>query len=714
MPAVRSREIQPAKAKQLLKSFCLIIANEQLDGAPGRPTFQQLERAAAAVEQSRGSWPRATAARWDDYVLAQTAQAEQWQASVLGQNQMALRGRENQRAEDPLLEEVKGLLVLPSLTQTGVQRSSSVELEIGRFLTDLDPAAPLQRPARTVPPEPARHLELDRRMGEAGRAQLMKYLAHLGTRVRWDARRGRRREQRPVTGYLRIVRAAGLKKADAYDASDPFCKVYWNGVEVGATEVQLDAQDPVEFDEQTSTFPVLALPNRPNNTLRITMWDFDDDPDDADPDFMGEVVLSGAGLAALPASSGGGGSTYELEPDLTRGGLIHGLTHSYHDPYNAAVGGKLTLAYDPVDEASPASSSSAAAAGGVPASSAGNGAGAELEQVQNHLSAPPLDFGFCQAGPRLDAAGAEHALQKKRKSCRQWRADDLVASRARPTDEQSFRLVNGKKVSLLKSAGDALATATPLNVPDGLKLNNNAISDISGLAMVRVPKAAKGLSPRPTSRRRRLGPACFPALRASPVPCSVPECGCVCVSPGLSVPARSDVLAVPVHGDVHRAPLARPVVQPAHRPGPRHAQGAAEPRDAAAALQPDRGLGAAAAAGQAPPAARPAVAAEQPDAAARRRQGHDDRPQLLPRARAGRHAVAPGVRLLQRDPQRSRHGPGGRHRRDPAAAAAARPEPVWHVRDAALDDARLDRRQQAAVGLAQHLPRWCRRGHVTL
>ena len=53
----------------------------------------------------------------------------------------------------------------------------------------------------------------------------MKYLAHLETSVVWDLHKGRRLVVEPLQGYLRVVRANGLNKADAYDASDPFARV---------------------------------------------------------------------------------------------------------------------------------------------------------------------------------------------------------------------------------------------------------------------------------------------------------------------------------------------------------------------------------------------------------------------------------------------------------------------------------------------------------
>lgn len=221
--AGRKRELNPGKTKQLMKAFCLMVAAEQLSEAGARkPTFQELERAAAGVEAGRAGWPRSMASRWEDFAVAQTASKEQWQTSVLGQ-QNALRDRENLHEVDPVIVEVRGQLHLPSLTN--IQRSSSTELELGRFLTDLDPSAPLCQPDKFVPPEPTRHLEMDRAINAAGRQQLMRYLGHLETSVHWDTRRGRRRMAEPAQGYIRVVQASGLKKADSYDASDPFARV---------------------------------------------------------------------------------------------------------------------------------------------------------------------------------------------------------------------------------------------------------------------------------------------------------------------------------------------------------------------------------------------------------------------------------------------------------------------------------------------------------
>ena len=71
------------------------------------------------------------------------------------------------------------------------------------------------------------------------------------------------------------------------------------------------------------------------------------------------------------------------------------------------------------------------------------------------------------------------AVRKKRKVCRPWSADDLVAPRRKPSAEESMAVVNGKMVSLVEQGPES--GAPPLAIADCLKLNNNAIVSVAGL-----------------------------------------------------------------------------------------------------------------------------------------------------------------------------------------------------------------------------------------
>jgi Ca2+-dependent lipid-binding protein len=76
-----------------------------------------------------------------------------------------------------------------------------------------------------------------------------------------------------------VIRATGLKDADMYDGSDPYCVVYWNDHEIGRSEVFEDSSNP-EFDVK---FPVrvplgdTAADNRVN-VLRIELFDYGGGP----------------------------------------------------------------------------------------------------------------------------------------------------------------------------------------------------------------------------------------------------------------------------------------------------------------------------------------------------------------------------------------------------------------------------------------------------
>jgi hypothetical protein len=100
-------------------------------------------------------------------------------------------------------------------------------------------------------------------------------------------------------GQICVVKAAGLKSADSMDGeclgSDPYCDVYWNGTKVGSTAVVWDSCEPVWL-----TLFDIGVDTRRTNVLRIEVYDFDDSPVDDEPDFLGQVVLTGRGREALP------------------------------------------------------------------------------------------------------------------------------------------------------------------------------------------------------------------------------------------------------------------------------------------------------------------------------------------------------------------------------------------------------------------------------
>ena len=52
MSALHFLELDPNKTRLLLRTFCLRIAKTQLDNAPGKITYKELEGVAARLEES--------------------------------------------------------------------------------------------------------------------------------------------------------------------------------------------------------------------------------------------------------------------------------------------------------------------------------------------------------------------------------------------------------------------------------------------------------------------------------------------------------------------------------------------------------------------------------------------------------------------------------------------------------------------------------------
>ena len=123
------------------------------------------------------------------------------------------------------------------------------------------------------------------------------------------------------------------------DIVDPYCKVFWNGELIGATEVLIDEQNPV----WSTTFEVHDVhPTDRRSTLRLEVWDHDDFSMD---DFLGECAVSAAELFPKPPATWPETSTF-------RHLLAKGCSQAVADAAAAAVSGSSVNAIDAAMSAS--------------------------------------------------------------------------------------------------------------------------------------------------------------------------------------------------------------------------------------------------------------------------------------------------------------------------------------------------------------------------
>lgn len=136
----------------------------------------------------------------------------------------------------------------------------------------------------------------------------------------------------------------------------------------------------------------------------------DDSALDDDPDFMGQVILTGQGSEALPRKE----VTYPLTKKMEFEGWIHTANRSYKNPYNEAVGGSLTLRY------------SLRAEDLKVVVRDGRKVVTEKKSIADsrapHVSAPPLDLSYCKITSPDEIAAA---AARRDPPILQWSAETM-------------------------------------------------------------------------------------------------------------------------------------------------------------------------------------------------------------------------------------------------------------------------------------------------
>ena len=164
-----------------------------------------------------------------------------------------------------------------------------------------------------------------------------RYLKRMRSAAQWDPHAQQMVSTRPFEGAVRIVRGSGLIQADMFDGSDPYCEVFWNDERVGTTRVISDSLNP----HWNESFRILIEPAK-TNTLKLVLYDHDDSVYDDEPDFLGEVVLTGLGAGALPLE--------ETEfPTAKKAGprkVIHTANRTVYE--DDTVTGTVSVQYSPV------------------------------------------------------------------------------------------------------------------------------------------------------------------------------------------------------------------------------------------------------------------------------------------------------------------------------------------------------------------------------
>jgi hypothetical protein len=311
--------------KAALRDFCLSLAQREAaaaaeNGGGDSDTSKvllsggQLEVAAAALEARREDWDVATYEEYSEWAQARVVDEQQWRRSVL-------RGCQTGSVLEPRYwppsgaQAGAGSWAPPRVGQ--VASSSSHALELNKLLTGV--ARPSEDEAgggsggersrvgvvkgregrssvRRRMADDTLHAQMHQLLRGSPRTQawLMRYLARSEARHSWDVKRGRRVTGPPHCCVLRVHSARGLQQ-DVLDMADPYVRVSLDGQLLGQTDTCSDTLTPQWLHE----FPLL-LHSDVEHEIKVEIFDFDDDPDDHDPDFMGQCCFTGKGLSCLP------------------------------------------------------------------------------------------------------------------------------------------------------------------------------------------------------------------------------------------------------------------------------------------------------------------------------------------------------------------------------------------------------------------------------
>ena len=230
--------------KNQLHNFCLSLANRELPANNTPVPYHTIQERAAQLEDRRSDWDIQTYDEWQQWRAVRVEDEQEWRRSVLRGQNLGIESLYWPEDKTLTWEAQNKYLELPP-----VQSSSSFALEQNKLLcgvidfadSDDEPGGSPRTRANNL-----LHEQMHRNLASAPQAQLklMQYLAGTETRYKWDEKRRMRRAFPPQQYVLTVVAASGLEKADIFDGSDPYVRVWWNGRLVGETDVATDTLEP--------------------------------------------------------------------------------------------------------------------------------------------------------------------------------------------------------------------------------------------------------------------------------------------------------------------------------------------------------------------------------------------------------------------------------------------------------------------------------------
>lgn len=256
--------------------------------------------------------------------VAETAALHEFVASLKGQTELRLTGKQGVQREMRVLEQQETMQEIRE-NRCGKEGFESASGWIDPVPDQLSNVADAINDYMQVHIDKleVQHAEENEKMDQELKQQARDFLELL------NDQRGQLSLGSRMNGVIEISSASRLLQPDKYNKVDAYVAVYWNGEHIGDTEVVKDDLKPV-FNE--SKFDIDFYTQTPNElVLEVFDWD---EGDHSGHTFLGHVTLKGSGVDFLPEHE----ENFKLmhSDDPAKGGLE-----------NRNVGGLLHLKFTP-------------------------------------------------------------------------------------------------------------------------------------------------------------------------------------------------------------------------------------------------------------------------------------------------------------------------------------------------------------------------------